>query len=138
MRDVEKLQARNRRVVSCCRSGQSRYYLRESRGSLDPVAGAPFLAPSWTPFRRLTMIATSLSVGAIMDVVVWLRSLGLGKYQAIFRENDIDEAVLPSLTQVACASASHGAAGRVCKGRARPGDPTTVERAGGVSNAVAK
>jgi class 3 adenylate cyclase len=33
-----------------------------------------------------------------MNVVVWLRSLGLGKYEAIFRENDIDEAVLPSLT----------------------------------------
>src|SRR6516165_5001830 len=36
--------------------------------------------------------------GAIMDVVVWLRSLGLGKYEAAFRENDIDETVLPSLT----------------------------------------
>jgi hypothetical protein len=24
---------------------------------------------------------------AIMDVVVWLRSLGLGKYEAVFREN---------------------------------------------------
>ena len=33
-----------------------------------------------------------------MDVVVWLRSLGLGKYEAIFRENDIDETVLPGLT----------------------------------------
>ena len=33
-----------------------------------------------------------------MDVVLWLRSLGLGKYEAIFRENDIDETVLPSLT----------------------------------------
>ena len=33
-----------------------------------------------------------------MDVVVWLWSLGLGKYEAIFRENDIGEAVLPSLT----------------------------------------
>jgi class 3 adenylate cyclase len=33
-----------------------------------------------------------------MDVVVWLRSLGLGKYEALFRENDIDEAVLPTLT----------------------------------------
>src|SRR5215470_12091095 len=33
-----------------------------------------------------------------MDVVVWLRSLGLGKYEAIFRENEIDETVLPSLT----------------------------------------
>ncbi len=33
-----------------------------------------------------------------MDVVVWLRSLGLGKYEVAFRDNDIDETVLPSLT----------------------------------------
>ena len=33
-----------------------------------------------------------------MDIVVWLRSLGLGKYEAAFRENEIDEAVLPNLT----------------------------------------
>ena len=33
-----------------------------------------------------------------MDVVVWLRSLGLGKYEAAFRENEIDETVLSSLT----------------------------------------
>ena len=28
-----------------------------------------------------------------MDIVVWLRSLGLGKYEAAFRENDIDETI---------------------------------------------
>src|SRR5215831_1205618 len=33
-----------------------------------------------------------------MDIVVWLRSLGLGRYEAAFRENDIDKTVLPSLT----------------------------------------
>jgi class 3 adenylate cyclase len=33
-----------------------------------------------------------------MDVAVWLRGLGLGKYEAAFRENEIDETVLPSLT----------------------------------------
>ena len=33
-----------------------------------------------------------------MDIVLWLRSLGLGKYEAAFRENDIDETVLPGLT----------------------------------------
>jgi hypothetical protein len=33
-----------------------------------------------------------------MDIVVWLRSLGLGRYEAAFRENDIDETVLPSVT----------------------------------------
>jgi hypothetical protein len=31
-----------------------------------------------------------------MDVVVWLRSLGLGKYEAAFRENEIDGTALPS------------------------------------------
>src|SRR5215471_3890475 len=38
-------------------------------------------------------------VGTVMDIVVWLRSLGLGKYEAAFRENEIDETVLPSLTE---------------------------------------
>src|SRR6201993_3408190 len=33
-----------------------------------------------------------------MDIVVWLRSLGLGKYEAVFRENEIDESILPNLT----------------------------------------
>src|SRR5262245_50792023 len=33
-----------------------------------------------------------------MDLGEWLRSLGLGKYEAVFRENDIDDTVLPSLT----------------------------------------
>ena len=33
-----------------------------------------------------------------MDVGVWLRSLGLGQYEATFRDNDIDGAVLPRLT----------------------------------------
>src|SRR6266487_773772 len=36
--------------------------------------------------------------GAVMDIVVWLRSLGLAKYEAAFRENEIDETVLPTLT----------------------------------------
>ena len=33
-----------------------------------------------------------------MDIVVWLHSLRLGKYEAAFRENEIDETVLPNLT----------------------------------------
>ena len=33
-----------------------------------------------------------------MDIGDWLRSLGLEKYEAAFRENEIDETVLPSLT----------------------------------------
>jgi class 3 adenylate cyclase len=33
-----------------------------------------------------------------MDIGGWLRSLGLERYEAAFRENEIDETVLPSLT----------------------------------------
>src|SRR5215510_13887122 len=33
-----------------------------------------------------------------MDVGGWLRSLGLGQYEAAFHENAIDDTVLPSLT----------------------------------------
>jgi hypothetical protein len=33
-----------------------------------------------------------------MDVGSWLRGLGLERYEAAFRENEIDETVLPTLT----------------------------------------
>ena len=36
--------------------------------------------------------------GALMDLGDWLRSLGLERYEAAFRENEIDETVLPNLT----------------------------------------
>jgi hypothetical protein len=36
--------------------------------------------------------------GAFMDVGDWLRRLGLEQYEAAFRENKIDDKVLPSLT----------------------------------------
>ena len=32
-----------------------------------------------------------------MDIVVWLRSLGLGRCEAAFRDNERDETVLPNL-----------------------------------------
>jgi class 3 adenylate cyclase len=34
----------------------------------------------------------------MMDVGSWLRGLGLERYEAAFRENEIDETVLPTLT----------------------------------------
>src|ERR1700754_3630009 len=33
-----------------------------------------------------------------MDVGGWLRRLGLEQYEAVFRENEIDETILPKLT----------------------------------------
>jgi class 3 adenylate cyclase len=44
------------------------------------------------------MMRATTTVGAIMDIVVWLRSLGLERYEAAFRENEITARVLPSLT----------------------------------------
>jgi hypothetical protein len=35
-----------------------------------------------------------------MDVEGWLRSLGLARYEAVFRENEIDLNVLSELTEV--------------------------------------
>ena len=39
-----------------------------------------------------------------MDVVVWLRSLGLGKYEAAFRENEVDLTFSLSLRRITFAS----------------------------------
>src|SRR6476646_158982 len=36
--------------------------------------------------------------GAAMDVASWLRDLGLERYEAAFRENDVDAELLPTLT----------------------------------------
>jgi class 3 adenylate cyclase len=44
------------------------------------------------------MLSSKAKLGRIMDIVVWLRSLGLGQYEAAFRDNEIDETVLPNLT----------------------------------------
>ena len=38
------------------------------------------------------------SRGAAVDVGGWLRKLGLEQYEASFRENKIDDTVLPRLT----------------------------------------
>jgi SAM domain (Sterile alpha motif) len=44
------------------------------------------------------MMCATTYCGRPMDVMVWLRSLGIGKYEAAFRENEIDETVLPNMT----------------------------------------
>ena len=44
------------------------------------------------------MAAWGCHVGGIVDIGGWLRSLGLGEYEAAFRDNDIDGQILPELT----------------------------------------
>ena len=53
---------------------------------------------SWTLAFACKMIARG-ELGTTMDLGNWLRSLGLERYEAAFRENEIDETVLPELTQ---------------------------------------
>jgi hypothetical protein len=36
--------------------------------------------------------------GATMDIGAWLRDVGLGQYEAAFRDNEIDDTVLRNLT----------------------------------------
>jgi SAM domain (Sterile alpha motif) len=38
------------------------------------------------------------SKGATIDVGAWLRGLGLGEYEATFRDNAINEKILPNVT----------------------------------------
>ncbi len=47
---------------------------------------------------RACTICTMTSKGMTIDVGDWLRGLGLGQYEPSFRENEIDESVLPGLT----------------------------------------
>jgi SAM domain (Sterile alpha motif) len=46
-----------------------------------------------------------------MDIAGWLRSLGLERYEAAFRENEIDEKVLPSLTAASSIALLYDATG---------------------------
>ena len=56
-------------------------------------------APAWTRLPGPANHGTMAKEGArSWDVGTWLRGLGLGQYEAAFRENEIDETVLASLT----------------------------------------
>jgi len=48
--------------------------------------------------RDLAEDGLNLTGEAPMDIAAWLNGLGLGQYKQAFRDNEIDERVLPSLT----------------------------------------
>ena len=54
-----------------------------------------------------------------MDVGAWLRDLGLERYEACFRDNDIDAGVLPELTadDLIGLGSARSAIGENCLGR---------------------
>src|SRR6201984_3833170 len=56
-------------------------------------------ARPWTGRFNQTMIRSG-PWSAAMDVGGWLRSLGLGQYEALFRASEIDTDILPELTDV--------------------------------------
>jgi hypothetical protein len=54
--------------------------------SPDPIPEALRIpTPPWTPTLPRQMMCATPIVGAVMDIVVWLRSPVLGKYEAVFR-----------------------------------------------------
>jgi class 3 adenylate cyclase len=81
-----------------------------------------------------------------MDVASWLRSLGLEEYEAAFRDNKINERVLPNLTQEDLKEIGVGPVGHrriileaiatlraATSGKASPADAATTSTAPGVS-----
>src|SRR3984957_11935389 len=55
-------------------------------------------AAPWDHHRPCGPSEGTTTEGTTMDVGVWLGNLGLGQYEAEFRDNEIDGAVLPKLT----------------------------------------
>ena len=88
------------RTVQSCHN--SRVCVRQAKtaGLAPPVAGSGSRALSPNPdaaprplWAAPRMICCKLKPGGvtIMDIVDWLRSLGLGKYEAAFREKTMSE-----------------------------------------------
>ena len=48
--------------------------------------------------NRYHRTETRLEPGKPLDIGIWLRGLGLGRYEAAFRDNDVDAEILPELT----------------------------------------
>jgi class 3 adenylate cyclase/predicted ATPase len=74
--------------------------------------------------------ARHLRLHTAPDIAIWLRQLGLGRYEAAFRENDIDQTVLRSLThetlkELGVASLGHRL--RLLDAIAAPGSDAGVE-----------
>ena len=74
--------------------------------------------------------ARHLRLHTELDIAIWLRQLGLGRYKAAFRENDIDQTVLRSLThetlkELGVASLGHRL--RLLDAIAAPGSDAGVE-----------
>jgi class 3 adenylate cyclase len=75
--DIRKRQSRKPR------SRLTRFTFRTRAGYFDPAGQS----------------SVTSGEGDVMDLGGWLRSLGLERYEGAFRENEIDETVLPSLTE---------------------------------------
>src|SRR5258707_7944792 len=80
-----------------------------------------------------------------MDLRGWLRSLGLERYEAAFRENEIDETVLSSLTAEDLKDLGVGIVGHrrklldaIAAWRAEAGAPTTLSGVPLTTDKVAK
>ena len=57
-----------------------------------------------------------------MDIAAWLRELGLERYEAAFRDNDVDAEILPKLTaeDLSRSGSPRSATGASCSRRSPP------------------
>jgi hypothetical protein len=61
-----------------------------------------------------------------MDISAWLRSLGLERYEAAFRDNEVDSDVLPELTAddlIGLGITSIGRRSQIARGDQRAAQP---------------
>ncbi len=71
-----------------------------------------------------------------MDIAGWLRGRGLGQYEPVFRGNDIDGAVLPSLTTEDLGIASVGHRRRLLEAIVAPREGDEPTRPTAVADAA--
>ena len=71
-----------------------------------------------------------------MDIAGWLHRLGLGQYEPVFRDNDIDGAVLPSLTTEDLGITSVGHRRRLLEAIAAPREGDEPTRPTAVADAA--
>jgi hypothetical protein len=71
---------------------------RERLKRLGDRSLAPLRPRSPARISKANSLSTILRDDKRIDIGGWLRSLDLGRYEQAFRDNEIDEQILPSLT----------------------------------------
>src|SRR5207249_3707016 len=61
-------------------------------------SSSPFICALFFRIRIIALKSRLAKPVKPLEIGTWLRGLGLGQYEAAFRDNDVDAEVLPQLT----------------------------------------